>query len=59
MLYKRKIQEKINKWLLKDEIILLNGPRQVEKTSLLKLLELELKNKKVKDDQIFYLNLVT
>ncbi|MEA2065121.1 MAG: hypothetical protein U9O66_02385 [Patescibacteria group bacterium] len=40
MLYKRKIQEEINKWLFKNEIIILNGPRQVGKTSLLKLLRI-------------------
>ena len=34
MLLKRIIQEKINKWLLKDEIIILNGARQVGKTCL-------------------------
>jgi len=57
MLYKRKIQEKIDNWLLKDEIIVLNGPRQVGKTSLLKLLQTELKHKKIKEESIFYLNL--
>lgn len=57
MLYPRKIQQKINPWLLKDEIIVLTGPRQVGKTSLLKLAEIELKNKKIKDEQIFYFDL--
>lgn len=57
MLYKRKIQKDINKWLLKDEIIILNGPRQVGKTSLLKLLEIELKHKKIKEERIFNFNL--
>jgi len=57
MLYKRKIQQKISKWLLKDEIIILNGPRQVGKTSLLKLLQTELKRKGIKEERIFYLNL--
>ena len=57
MLYKRKIQQKIVKWLLKDEIIILNGPRQVGKTSLLKLLQTELKRKKIEKERIFYLNL--
>ena len=57
MLYKRKIQQKINKWLLKDEIIILNGPRQVGKTSLLKLLQTELRRKGIKEERIFYLNL--
>lgn len=57
MLYKRNIQQKINKWLLKDEIIILNGPRQVGKTSLLELLQTELKRKKIKEESIFYLNL--
>ena len=31
MLLKRNIQEKINEWLNKEEIIVLNGPRQVGK----------------------------
>ncbi len=57
MLYNRKIQEKINKWLFKDEIIVLNGPRQVGKTSILKLIQKELKNNGIGEDQIFYLNL--
>lgn len=29
MLYIRKIQEKIRRWLLKEEVILLNGARPV------------------------------
>lgn len=57
MLYPRKIQEEINKWLFRDEIIILNGSRQVGKTSLLKLLQDELKHKEIKEEQIFYLNL--
>lgn len=57
MLYKRKIQKDINKWLLRDEIIILNGPRQVGKTSLLELSRAELKHKKIKEDMIFGLNL--
>ncbi len=57
MLYKRKIQQDINKWLLKDEIIVLNGPRQVGKTSLLELLRIELKRKKIKEEMIFDFNL--
>lgn len=57
MLYRRKIQQKIDSWLLKDEIIILNGPRQVGKTSLLELLQAELKHKKIKKESIFYLNL--
>jgi len=57
MLYKRDIQEKINKWLEKEEIILLNGPRQVGKTSLLKLLRNKLMLRQIKKEQIFYLNL--
>ena len=57
MLYKRNIQEKINKWLLEEEIIVLNGPRQVGKTSLLKLLQNELMLQQIREEQIFYLNL--
>lgn len=57
MLYPRKITEELKKWLLEKEIIVLNGPRQVGKTSLLKLIEQELLRKKIKKEQIFYLNL--
>ncbi|MCK5416390.1 ATP-binding protein [Candidatus Parcubacteria bacterium] len=57
MLYQRKVTKNIKKWLFEKEIIILNGPRQVGKTSLLKLIEEELIKKKVKKEQIFYLNL--
>ncbi|MEA2065358.1 MAG: AAA family ATPase [Patescibacteria group bacterium] len=57
MLYQRKIIKEIKNWLSEKEIIILNGPRQVGKTSLLKLLEKELIRKKIKKEQIFYLNL--
>lgn len=57
MLYNRKIQEKIRKWLFKDEIILLTGARQVGKTSLLKLLKEDLKKSGIKEETIFYFNL--
>jgi uncharacterized protein len=57
MLYKRKITEEIKKLLFKKEIIILNGSRQVGKTSLLKLLTDELKKSGVLEKNIFYLNL--
>lgn len=38
--------------MLRDEIIILNGARQSGKTSLLKLIEIELKNQKIKNDYI-------
>jgi len=57
MLYNRKIQEKIRKWLLKEEIILLTGARQVGKTSLLKLLKEDLQNSGIEEERIFYFNL--
>lgn len=57
MLYQRKITEEIKKWLFKKEIIILNGSRQVGKTSLLKLLTDELIKAGVTEKNIFYLNL--
>jgi len=57
MLYQRKIIKEIKNWLFKKEVIILNGPHQVGKTSLLKLLEEELIKKKIKKEQIFYFNL--
>lgn len=57
MLYQRKITEEIKKWLFKKEIIILNGSRQVGKTSLLKLLTDELIKAGVAEKNIFYLNL--
>ncbi|MBU4360848.1 ATP-binding protein, partial [Patescibacteria group bacterium] len=57
MLYPRKITQELKNWLFEKEIIILNGPRQVGKTSLLKLIEQELIHKKIRKGQIFYLNL--
>lgn len=57
MLYPRKIQQTIHPWLKREEIILLSGPRQVGKTSLLKLIANELKKEGVASEEIFYLNL--
>ncbi len=57
MLYSRKILQKIDKWLLEKEIIILNGPRQVGKTSLLKLIKANLIEKGISKNNIFYLNL--
>ena len=57
MLYSRKILENINKWLFEKEIIILNGPRQIGKTSLLKLIKKQLLDQSVSKKNIFYLNL--
>ena len=57
MLYSRKILENINKWLFEKEIIILNGPRQIGKTSLLKLIKKQLLDQSVPKKNIFYLNL--
>lgn len=57
MLYQRKITAEIKKWLFKKEIIILNGPRQVGKTSLLKILTGELLKTGVAEKNTFYLNL--
>lgn len=57
MLYPRKITKKIKKWFFEKEIIILNGPRQVGKTSLLKILKNELLNSGISEKTIFYLNL--
>lgn len=57
MLYPRKILEKLKKWLPEKEIIILNGARQVGKTSILKLLKKELLKNKISNSVIFYLNL--
>lgn len=57
MLYPRKITPKIKKWLPEKEIIILNGSRQVGKTSLLEILKNELIKSGVSEKTIFYLNL--
>lgn len=57
MLYQRKIVSEISQWIFKKEIIILNGPRQVGKTSLLQILKNELIKKGVSDKNIFYFNL--
>ena len=57
MIFDRKIANIIEKWLDEKEIIILTGPRQVGKTTLLKILTEKLKRKNVSDDRIFYLNL--
>ncbi len=56
MLKPRKIAKIIKKWLPENEFIILNGPRQVGKTSLLKILMQELKNNNIPENRIFYLN---
>jgi len=57
MLYPRKITSEIKKWLPEKEIIILNGPRQVGKTSLLEILKNELLKSGIPEKTIFYLNL--
>ena len=57
MLIPRKINLEIKKWLPKKEIIILNGARQVGKTSILKLIEKDLLKTKINKKNIFYLNL--
>ncbi len=57
MLFPRKIQKNIDKWLFEKEIIILNGPRQVGKTSLLKLIKEQLIEQNISNENIFYLNL--
>ena len=57
MLYPRKITKEIKKWLFEKEIIILNGPRQVGKTSLLKILKDELLKSGISEKTIFYINL--
>lgn len=57
MLYPRQITLKIKKWLFEKEIIILNGPRQTGKTSLLEILKNELIKSGAPEKTIFYLNL--
>jgi len=57
MLYPRKITKEVKKWLFEKEIIILNGPRQVGKTTLLEILKSELAKAGVSEKTIFYLNL--
>jgi uncharacterized protein len=58
MLFQRKIIPHIYKWVKEKEIIMLNGPRQVGKTSILKLLKNKLvADKAASENEIFYLNL--
>ncbi len=54
MLIKRKILKKINKWVDSKKILILNGARQVGKTTILKEIETELKSK---NKNCIYLNL--
>lgn len=51
---KRSIQKKITPWIKREEIIFLNGPRQVGKTTLLKKFQKDLENK---GKRTFYFNL--
>lgn len=58
MLYKRDILAKIEPWYFRPEIIIINGPRQVGKTSVLKLIREDiLAQKKIPKENIYYFNL--
>lgn len=57
MLYNRKIVEDAKKWILKDQILILNGPRQVGKTSVLKLLKEEIIKAGVKENSVIFISL--
>jgi len=57
MLCPRKITSEITKWFPEKEIIILNGPRQVGKTSLLEILKNELLKSGIPEKTIFYLNM--
>ena len=54
MTYKREVLTKIRKWIPRDEIIILTGPRQSGKTTLLKVLEKELN---VLQEKVNFVNL--
>ena len=57
MIKKRTILKSIVKWLDRDEIIVISGPRRVGKTTILHLLKDELLNRGVDSSNIFILNL--
>ena len=57
MAKKRKLLNRIGKWLARDEIILITGPRRVGKTILLRLIREELIKNGIKENKIFTLNL--
>ncbi|MCK5058650.1 MAG: ATP-binding protein [Candidatus Aminicenantes bacterium] len=54
MLIDREILEDIFKWISREEIVILTGPRQSGKTVLLKIIE---KRLKAKDENVVFLNL--
>ncbi len=57
MLYNRKIVKEIKKWISHKEIIIINGPRQVGKTSILELLKEEIIQTGIKTANVIFLNL--
>lgn len=57
MVKKRKLLTKIGKWLDRDEILIISGPRRVGKTTLLQLIKNELLTKGIEDKRIISLNL--
>jgi len=54
MFIQRKILESIKKWLKSDKILILNGARQVGKTTILKRIKKELEKQ---EKNCIYLNL--
>lgn len=54
MIYKREILTQIRKWIPRDETIILTGPRQSGKTTLLKIIERELNDLK---EKVHFINL--
>jgi predicted AAA+ superfamily ATPase len=57
MVKNRRLLNGIGKWLARDEIIIITGPRRVGKTTLLGLIREELIKKGIKENKIFTLNL--
>jgi predicted AAA+ superfamily ATPase len=53
----RNLQQKIHPWLVKPDLIIILGARQVGKTSLLSLLETEIKTRWGKTKNILSFNL--
>ena len=57
MIKNRKILQPILKWLDRDEIIIISGPRRVGKTTILSLLKNKLLTRGISEKNIFMLNL--
>ena len=54
MLVKRGILKDISKWIPRDEVIILTGPRQSGKTSILKMIERDLEER---GEKVFFFNM--